>query len=358
MNAVEWQKKLSRSLPGKGILAIASLAYAAGFWLHRMLYKTGILKSRRFPIKIVCIGNLTAGGTGKTSAVLLAAEELYGQKLKTAILSRGYGRPNSAAGVSVLGNGHPFSWQDCGDEPWMLHQALKDKEIPIFISPNRVQAAEQAARSFPLDVLVMDDGFQHWPLQRDLDVVCVSALDPFGGGWPLPLGFLREPKSGLRRAGLILLTHTDRVPERSVLRLRRELARIAPEVPVVESVHRPAAFIDLRNQKSLAINHMAGRDAASLSAIGSPQQFEEQLKSLNITLKQIWRYPDHHPYTLREFESLNTLGGALPIITTLKDFVRFPKDWQSALSGEVLAFSARLEIVRGKKIWTQKLSLQ
>ena len=356
MNLARIQARLKRSLPGRLFLAALSGLYGLGVLVHRSLFFSGLLRRRELPVRTICIGNLTAGGTGKTPAVLLAVEELARKKLKPAILTRGYRRPVRGPKVLVMADGtEDVGWKVAGDEPWMLRQVLRNKGVPVLVAADRYASGSVALDRFPLDVLVLDDGFQHWGLKRDLDVVLLNAVDPFGGGRLLPLGTLREPARGLKRAGLVLLTHVDRVPKERLKEIRDDLERLAPGVPVAESIHKAEFLLDLRTKDRLPLTHLKDRKITAFSAIGDPESFEDQLRKLGAELTQIWRYPDHHPYSLAELRSLENARDGQAAVTTLKDLPRLPEGWARELEGEVFALAVKLKIVKGREEWEKCL---
>lgn len=351
MNLGKTRDDLKRSVLGRALLLLLSWIYALGVGIRYALYSMRILKGKKLPVKIICIGNLTTGGTGKTSAVVWAARELHREGRRIAILSRGYGRTSLSKEVSVLADGKAPSWQETGDEPWMMHQMLKNLGIPILVCPDRVKSAEIALKYFQSEVLLMDDGFQHLRIKRSLDIVCINATDPFGGGSLLPLGNLREPRRALKRADAVLLTHAERLSKEEKAAVKNEILRVAPRLEIIEAAHSPLGFLSLRDQKHSSLSRLKGQEAAALSGIATPGIFEDQLKSLGIQLVQVWRYPDHHPYGLEEMRTLQRLKGELPLITTLKDAPRLPEGWQYVLHGEVFALMIHLEVIHGKQIW-------
>jgi tetraacyldisaccharide 4'-kinase len=353
-----WSKrreKLKSSAGGRALLGAASLAYGAGVLARRGMYASGVLKRKKVKAKVVCIGNLTVGGTGKTPAVLLAAETLRKRGHEVAILSRGYGRHAPKREVSVLLDGRPIDWRECGDEPWMIHQSLQGQGIPVLVCPDRAKAGELAVEMYGSRVLILDDGFQHLGLHRDLDIVLVNARDPFGGGRLLPLGDLREPLSALRRAGMVVITHADRVTAAELARLREDLEKLHPGVPVVESSHKADHLLDVKTEAKLPLARLKDKAVVALSGIGDPLSFETQLEALGATVAQSWRYPDHHPYSSRELKSIEDLRGGLPLITTHKDFVRLPEDWRERLTGEIYVLGIKLELVKGRNAWLDML---
>ncbi|HXT01558.1 MAG TPA: tetraacyldisaccharide 4'-kinase [Elusimicrobiota bacterium] len=354
-----WSKrraKLKSHLPGQALLGAASLAYGAGVLGRRALYELKILKRRRIGAKVICIGNLTTGGTGKTPAVLLAAETLRKRGHDVAILSRGYGGTASKKEVTVLLDGRQTDWRLCGDEPWMVHQSLQGQGVPVLVCPDRTKAGELAVEMYGSSVVILDDGFQHLKLHRDLDVVLVNATDPFGGGRLLPLGNLREPVSALRRAHIVIVTHADRVTAAELAALRDRIDAAHPGVKILESAHKADHVLDVRTEEKHPLEHLKGKAVVALSGIGDPLSFENQLESLGATIAQSWRYPDHHAYAEKELRAISELRGALPVVTTYKDFIRLPERWRETLTGEVLVLGIKLEILKGRNTWIDMLS--
>jgi tetraacyldisaccharide 4'-kinase len=355
---VNWTKRRARlksHLPGKALLGAASLAYGAGVLGRKVLYDLNVLPRKRLGAKVVCIGNLTTGGTGKTPAVLLAAETLRRRGHEVAVVSRGYGRTAPKKEVTVLLDGRQTDWRLCGDEPWMIHHSLQGQGVPVLVCPDRAKAGELAVEMYGSRVLILDDGFQHLKLHRDLDVVLVNARDPFGGGSLLPLGNLREPVSALKRAHMVIVTHADRVTAPELAKLREDIDRAHPGVPILESAHKPDHVFDVRTEAKHPLSRLKGKSVVALSGLGDPLSFETSLESLGATPVQRWRYPDHHVYTEREMRSIADLRGDLPVVTTFKDFVRLPPNWRETLTGEVLVLCIRLEILKGRNLWVDKL---
>ena len=308
---MSWQARLEalrRVLFGRFLLWTLSLAYGTAVLFRRLLYGAGLLRSRRLAAKVICIGNLTTGGTGKTPAAILAAQTLRKRHQAVAILSRGYGRRKRGSEVTVLLDDAPPPWTECGDEPWMMQHALRGQGVPVLVCADRAKAGEEAITFYHSRVLVLDDGFQHFKLRRDLDIVLVNATDPFGGGRLLPLGNLREPLSALKRAGLVMLTHADRVGEEALSAIRRDIHAVNAEVPVIEAAHRPEFLLDLRTEEKLKLSHIEGREVVALSAIADPASFESQLTALGAGIAQKWRYPDHHPCSPAETARFTQAG--------------------------------------------------
>ncbi|HOX22994.1 MAG TPA: tetraacyldisaccharide 4'-kinase, partial [Elusimicrobiales bacterium] len=209
-------------------------------------------------------------------------------------------------------------------------------------------------RNFQNQVLLMDDGFQHYRLYRDTDIVLLDAQNPFGEDALLPLGLLREPLSALSRANAVLLTHCDQVPPEKIEEIKARLAELCPDAPVILSEHQPEYYLDVCKAEKLPLEQVSGA-VTSLSGIGDPDSFEGTLKHLKLDLKQIWRYPDHHPYTLEELRSAQELRNGLPLVTTYKDFTRFPKEWRTVLPDSVYVLSVHLRITENEKEWLKAI---
>jgi tetraacyldisaccharide 4'-kinase len=354
----DWIKRrsdLQKKPAGRVLLWCLSMGYGAVVIARRWLYEIGILKSRRLQAKVICIGNLTTGGTGKTPAVMLAAQTLRKRNHNVAILSRGYGVKRKDGEVMTLLDDNPPPWTECGDEPWMMHQALSGQNIPILVSPDRAKAGHEAETFYHSKVVILDDGFQHLKLKHDLDIVLVNALDPFGGGNLLPLGNLREPVGALSRAGMIVITHADLVEENALEAIRKQLQAVNPRSPILEASHKADFLLDVRNQERHKLAELEGQKIIALSGIADPLQFENQLTEMGAKIVQKWRYPDHHPYRPRELRAIDQVSHGMSLVTTFKDFIRFPKDWPSLLKGDVFVLSIKLDILKGRNVWIDSL---
>jgi tetraacyldisaccharide 4'-kinase len=288
------------------VLRAAAVPYGMAVRLRNAAYRRGWLRSERVPVPVVSVGNLTAGGTGKTPCVEYVARFYRGLGRRVAVLSRGYG----GAGGS-------------NDEALVLEENLPD--VPHLQGADRVALARIALEELESEVLVLDDGFQHSRLARDLDLVLVDATAPWGHGHLLPRGLLREPPTGLRRAGVIVLTRCDQVPAEQRERLRQTIARLAPDEPVVETTHRP---VELSNGDgtSTSLDVLRERPVAAFCGLGNPEAFRRTLLDLGGDVAAFRTYPDHHGYTRADVEELRRWAGELPagtvIVTTQKDLVK------------------------------------
>jgi tetraacyldisaccharide 4'-kinase len=198
--------------------------YRTAVLMRNALYKRGTLKTRKLPCRVISIGNLTLGGTGKTPMVVAVAGFLSENRKRPAVVSRGYGRQDETR-ILVVSDGRSLlvDARTGGDEPVLIGSKLSD--VPVVVGNKRYEAAQYALKLFNPDIVILDDGFQHLQLRRDLDIVLVDAADPFGNGKLFPAGILREPVTALRRAHAVVITRAD--ASGSVEELRENIRRIS-----------------------------------------------------------------------------------------------------------------------------------
>lgn len=287
-------------------LSCLSLPYAGAMILRNRLYDLGLKRTHTVPAKVVSVGNLTLGGTGKTPAVEWLARFCREEDAQVAILSRGYG---AGAGRN--------------DEALVLEENLPD--VPHLQAADRVALAHTAAEELESEVLILDDGFQHRRLRRDLDVVLLDSTNPWGYGHVFPRGLLREPRSGLKRADAVMLTRCDQASAEAVAALRKDAERLAPGKPILETRHAPQGLVN-SDGMSLATDKLQGKPVAALCGLGNPQAFVSTVKSLGAEVVAERFFPDHHPYSKADVDGLAAWAATLPadacIVTSQKDLVK------------------------------------
>jgi tetraacyldisaccharide 4'-kinase len=281
---------------------------------------------------------LTLGGTGKTPCVEYIARFFRGCERRVAILSRGYG---SAGGRN--------------DEALVLEDNLPD--VPHLQGADRAALAGIAVEELDSEVLLLDDGFQHRRLRRDLDVVLLDATNPWGHGHLFPRGLLREPPRSLRRAGMVLLTRCDQVDSATRGRLREEVARLAPGVALAETIHRPTEWIN-NERVRLDLSEWSTRPVAALCGIGNPAAFRRTLSDCGIQTAAFRVYPDHHAYTRADVDELRAWAGQQAkdcvVVTTQKDLVKLSL---AQLGGKPLwALRIGLHFLSGQETLDHKLN--
>ncbi len=271
-------------------LTVASLGYAAGVSVRNRGFDRGRRPVERVEVPVVSVGNLTLGGTGKTPMVEFAARWLRRQGRRVAILSRGYGQEGGL-----------------NDEGRVLEENLPD--VPHLQDRDRVKIARIAVEELEAEVLVLDDGFQHRRLARDLDLVLLDALDPFGQGRLFPRGLLREPVASLRRAGVVVLSRADLVDEDRRRAIRREAERGAGPIGLawVEARHAPIDLVDADGQTH-PLSDLDGRAVLAFCGLGNPEGFRRTLEGLEVELRGFRAFPDHHPYDAARRGRADRLG--------------------------------------------------
>jgi len=301
-------------VPGVGAvwrswLAPLSAAYAGVMTLRNRHYdRPGA--SRRATVPVISVGNLTVGGTGKTPMVIDLARRLRDLGHRPAILTRGY---KARAGETA-------------DEVLEFHTAIPG--VAVVVDPDRVRGAQSASEQHGADCVVLDDGFQHRRLARDLDIVLVDALDPWGGGRVLPAGRLREPQAGLRRASLIVLTRTNQVEPARVAAIAAECARLAPRVSLLRAGIEIEACVR-RDGTRVEEDALRRGGAVGVCGLGNPETFQRLVRDLAIPTPWIV-FGDHHHYTAADARRIKTqaaASGASWVVTTRKDWVKLLALW-------------------------------
>ena len=303
-----------------------SVAYGAGVTTKNWLYMSGKLRTHRPACPTVCVGNITAGGTGKTPAVILVCQLLRKMGKRAAVLSRGYGRRERAVRVLTAAEletlGPRQSLGRFGDEVLTIAGHLHD--LPIVVSADRAAAARAACETFAPDVLVMDDGFGHLRLQRDLDILMFDARCPFANGRLLPRGLLREPLWAIERAKVAIVSRTDQCSPDELAATDEAIRLRNPEITLIHSVHRPTGLKRISDQKTLHLNHLSAKKVLAFCGIARPKSFFSTLSRLGAAVTGL-PFPDHHIFTKREIARLvarRHLGGFDLMVTTEKDVPR------------------------------------
>ncbi len=333
------EKGADRDQPGGivlllGALKVFSFLFGSVVAVRYFLYRTGVLRRYPLGIQVISIGNVTAGGTGKTPVTEIFARTLAAEGRKVAILSRGYRRKEApwwqrvftqvVEPPLVVSDGKRVLLDSAtgGDEPYMLASNLPG--VAVIVDRNRVKAGRYAVKRLGCDTLILDDGFQYQKLKHSIEVVLVDSTNPFGNGNLLPRGILREPIRNIRRADIIFLTKC----RGDVSAAREEVRKYNTTAEIVECNHAPKVLKDVWSREEFPLDWLAGKTLCTLSGIASPKGFENSLR--NLGSKVVWceRYADHHRYDSSEvLYALNRTAdmGADALVTTEKDAVRFPR---------------------------------
>lgn len=308
-----WEPVLSGSTQGplasfkRWVLWLASLGYGLGCRWHRLSYRMGLKRSFRLPVPVISIGNITAGGTGKTPMVAWVARHLREEGVMVTILSRGYGAIDGST----------------NDEALVLADLCPD--VPHLQGADRALMGLTAISELGASILVLDDGFQHHRLAKDLEIVLVDATCPWGHGHLLPRGLLREPRATLGLADAVVLTRCDQVEPDVLARLKTRVELLAPGKPVLVSAHRPVS-VTRPDEEPKPVSWLKGREVAAFCGLGRPEAFRATLEAAGARVAAWREYPDHHPFGREDIRSLRewaeTLPADTPVVCTHKDLVK------------------------------------
>lgn len=316
----------------KVVLWLLSLVYHFFVKLRTLFYNIGLFKKYRLPCRVISVGNLTVGGVGKTPIVEFIAQFLQSKNVQTAILTRGY------MGNQTIDGGQK------SDEVAMLEKELSG--ISVLVGPNRVQNAQRHLEHHATGVFLLDDGFQHLKLSRDLDIVAIDTTNPWGNGCLLPRGVLRESKSALKRADLFIVTKAD-LGNEHLPKIKEELKLMCPETMIVETNHQPVCLVNAQSGEKVNLELICGKKICAVSSIGSPNSFTLTLQKLGAVIEKHFAFMDHHNYKKEDVERIGKAClnlGVTAIITTEKDIVKL-KDFLDVIPDQIHVYSLKIKII-------------
>ncbi len=307
-------------------------------WLHRigleaylLPYRTGLRRRCRLlaadgrPVPVISIGNLSSGGTGKTPMAALVAKRLQSEGRRVVVLSRGYrGEGSGAPRVVSDGERVLLGPEAAGDEPALLARLLPG--VPVVVGKDRRESGRLALERFAPGVIVLDDALQFWQLHRDLDIVLLDARRPFDNGHVLPRGLLREPPSHLARAGIVVLTRADRVPQEALEATRARVAVLARRADVFTARHAPITWVRARDNAVEPKDALEGRDVFAFAGIADAGSFVATVEALGARTLQMRDLGDHHVYTGADVAALSA-ARCDAAVTTEKDLVKVAPLW-------------------------------
>jgi len=301
-------------------LKLLSWVYALVILLRVWLYQKGWLAQKRVPCHVVSIGNITTGGTGKTPMTLYLAEEWQKRGCKVGIVSRGYRRKNKTPLVLVTdGTEICATPDDVGDEPYLMAERLSG--IPIVVCADRFEGCQTLIRRFAVDVILLDDAFQHLKIHRDQNILIIDATKPFGNGSLLPRGPLREPLSAIKRSDCVIFSRVEKETEMDIM-----MQRVAPyQSQILQSCFESIGIIDLKTDEIFAPEVLRGKPVLPFCGIGNPDAFLAQLKDLGAQLASAHIFEDHHDYKKSDLEKIQNTKDKKNdtwIVTTEKDAVK------------------------------------
>lgn len=335
------------------------------FWgivkMRQWLYRKRILRASYLGCLVIVVGNLTVGGTGKTPVVEKLARSLRDRGRKVAILSRGYKskkepffrkwmrwfihadpeKPREVSdGVNVL-----LDAEVAGDEPYMLARNLPG--VVVLTDRDRVKAGHYAITQYGCDTLILDDGFQYFKLKDHLQVLLIDKTNPFGNGWTLPRGLLREPIGHMQRSTYIFLTKSDGKEDPE---LNATIRSFRPDIDLIECRHAPQYLRRVGDEAEQPLEFLREKKVLAFSAIAVPESFEDFVADLGAHIVHRERFIDHHRFSNRELDGILESAdrhGAEIIVTTEKDAVRLPPDWKT--THDVYYLRVEIKIISGVK---------
>jgi tetraacyldisaccharide 4'-kinase len=339
-----------RSILIEPLLSCLGCLYSVVLAIRDWAFRIGFLRMKRLPYRVLSIGNITLGGTGKTPTVINAASLLRSKGARPVILSRGYGRQNESS-LQVVSDGMSSTLgpDEGGDEPAMI--AARLPTVPIIAGKDRYSGGLLAFERFHPDVAILDDGYQHRRLVRDLNIVLLDGADPFGNRRLFPAGILREPLSALSRADAVVITRADEID--ALQGLRAEIGRHTT-APVLTASYVPGELFDIVSGRTRPAASLRGGRVFAFAGIARPESFFSLLRSLGAQVSAFKAYPDHYRYGRSDLAEVFTAAvdsEAVMIITTEKDAVRL-----SGMAPEGI-WALRVDIeVRERDTWEALLT--
>ncbi|NNK86173.1 MAG: tetraacyldisaccharide 4'-kinase [Desulfobacterales bacterium] len=319
----------------ESLLYFVSIIYYGLAEFKAEVYKRGIIKSKRLPCKVISIGNITAGGTGKTPMTLYVAGLMQRLGYEVVVISRGYkGELEKTGGIISNGKTVLMGPKKAGDEPFMLAGRLKN--IPLIVGQNRFEAGMQAVKKFNPDVIVLDDGFQHLKLKRDVDLVLLDSNKPIGNLHLLPRGILREPLSALLRADAFIMTRSDRASDEEAKKSLSGLKEFMHSKPVFKTSHQPYVYI-VKKEKNIPFASISKKSflydfdflqdsrVLAFAGIARNDDFRHTVENFKCDIADFIGFEDHHQYSdndLRRMFRLAEKTNVEFLITTEKDYAR------------------------------------
>ncbi|MCX5706303.1 MAG: tetraacyldisaccharide 4'-kinase [Candidatus Omnitrophica bacterium] len=341
----------------KGFLAgvlkfpLLLLSFVYGL-LIRCLILFSRFKISKLDCKVISVGNITLGGTGKTSLVQFISSYLKSQKRKVAVLTRGYKKKITNYDLRLT------SYENMGDEPYMLAKNLED--IPVVVDKDRVRGGKKAIREYGVDTVILDDGMQQWKIKKDLEIISIDAANPFGNRYMLPRGILRQPLSSLKFADIFILTKVN-LANTDINELKNTLCRFNSKALIFESEHKAVGFYSINSPKELlSKDALKGKDAVLFSGIADPDSFKKLSECCGVRVGLVFKFSDHHNYTEEDLNKIMLSSQEKNIgiiITTEKDAARLSGLQFSSPSPQIFVLRMELAIKDEERFFSRLLSL-
>lgn len=343
MNLEKLRNEIKSFYIGKFFLLLLSFLYRFAFFIKKSFYSAGIINPKSFKKPIICVGNISTGGTGKTTFVISLSKELAKSDIKTAVTMRGYKSgyaKNDVADSKIVGNF--FEDQKMADEQKLISLSLKDLGIPVVASKNRKKAIEYAIDRYNPDVLIMDDGFQNFSIKKDLNIVILNINMLYDK--ILPVGNLRESYLGLKRANFVILNHCELFDSDYIEKAYSYVKKYVDENKIIKASYVISGFLNNVTGEKISLEYFRRnfKDVALFSGIGDNSQFKKMIEKSGFKVLKVWQFPDHYKYSYEELKSINNLRDGLPLLTTYKDSVKFMSKSKEIFSTDI--YSADVDI--------------
>jgi tetraacyldisaccharide 4'-kinase len=346
------------------LIPLASL-YGLVMKARSALYARGLLTQHFLPCRVISVGNLTVGGTGKTPVVIALASALRERGRRVGVVSRGYKRRSTDAIVDVSdGRSVRGDPGETGDEPLLIAQRCPG--VPVAVGADRPSVGRHLIARYHIDTLIMDDGYQHLALRRDTNILVLDAGAPFGNGYLLPRGRLREPLSAMTRATAVLVTRAPRGARLD--ELKAAVRSAAPAVPIWVTDFAPSAVVQVGGATTVEPSVLKGERVLAVSGIGHPESFRRLLADTGATVAEHCVFSDHHAYSREDVQRIRQVAeraGAGRIVTTEKDAVKLaqlvslpsPLEGEGRVRGDIWAVRIELQWIEGREEW-ERMVLQ
>lgn len=327
MNIEIIRNKIKSNFLGYFLLWLLSIIYWIIFNLKKMLYQLNILKRYKSKTQIICIGNVSSGGTGKTTFTASYAVKLKQSGKNIAVILRGYKSKFSRNEITDIDYDEFEKFinnPDVSDETKLLAFLLKEHRIPVVASKNRIKSIEYTESKYKPEIILMDDGYQNFKIEKHYNILIINMTQL--NDKLLPLGNLRETySSGIKRANTVILNRTELYTEKDINERFEKLKKYNPIATFLKSKYIPKNFFDLCSYENVDFNIFKQNNAeiAVFSGIGDNKGFRDMLSKHGFKIVKSWEYPDHHEYSLEDLYSINEIRGNLPVITTFKDAMKF-----------------------------------
>ncbi len=320
-----------------------SIFYRLGLIVRNLLFKLNIFSAVRLDVKVISVGNVTVGGTGKTPCVESVARLLKKKGCRVAVLSRGFGRKRK--GIVVVSDGEKVNVNvdQTGDEPMALAKNLSG--IPVIVGKDRAETGRLAIQNWGVDVLLLDDAFHNQQVKKDFDIVVMDSTNLWGNGRVLPAGPLRESLHGLERADTIILSRVNESQgrETGINRIQR-----FSDARLFSAIHKPVHWVSIQDNKKYELNTLKDKKGIAFAGIGNPDSFQNTLRSIGIELADYIVFRDHHGYRASDLKKIIQRAKAKKaevLVTTEKDHVRLPPHWNPPIP--VYFLKIEFEIQKG-----------